>query len=35
VDFNWANRQIFEADGTTRFDHPKYFEQAPKGKKSK
>jgi len=25
VDYNWANRQIFEADATTRMDHPKYF----------
>jgi hypothetical protein len=30
VDYNWVNRQIFEADGTTRMDHPKYFREASK-----
>ena len=29
VDFNWVNRQMFEADGTTRMDHPKYFPESP------
>lgn len=30
VNYNWVNQQIFEADGTTRMDHPKYFEQSRK-----
>lgn len=35
TNYNWVNEQMFEADGTTRMDHPKYFDQRPKAEDPK